>query len=221
MSLAEVLDTLRHLQIPASGVRRVRQRDGVRRYDYFVEAAEVQESVKRMARMKGWRVRPDCKPADRPSAQRPGPTRRLIANSKLKTVSWNIAGLDRKRLELEHFLSLHKPDVIALQETNRRTLASRRLRLNEYCCMGATDPGGIVTLLLGGSSRVDNSMVGHNPVGAAVVRGRIGVGKSASRAILTWKAWMWRRRDIAGMRVSTSPHSCRKCRAYGRIGLLR
>ena len=66
MSLAEVLDTLRHLQIPASRVRRVRQRDGVRRYDYFVEAAEVQESVRRMARMKGWRVRPDCKPADRP-----------------------------------------------------------------------------------------------------------------------------------------------------------
>jgi hypothetical protein len=135
LSLTEVLDTLKRLQIPASRVKRVQQRNGVRRYDYFVKADKVQDSVKRMARMKGWRVRPDCKPADRPSARKPRQPKNLFTKPELKTVSWNIAGLDQKRLELEYFLSLRKPDVVAFQETNRGTLVRRRLRLNGYCCM--------------------------------------------------------------------------------------
>ena len=47
LSLTQVLDTLTQLQIPFSRVRRVRQRNGTRRYDCFVEAGEVQNSVRR------------------------------------------------------------------------------------------------------------------------------------------------------------------------------
>ena len=47
LSLTQVLDTLTQLQIPFSRVQRVRQRNGTRRYDCFVEAGEVQNSVRR------------------------------------------------------------------------------------------------------------------------------------------------------------------------------
>ena len=48
-----------------------------------------------------------------------------------------------------------------------------------WAMLRAADSGGIATLLLGGSSREDNSMVGHNPVGTAVVIQNLGlVGES-------------------------------------------
>ena len=126
LSLTEVWDTLAQLQIPFSRVRRVSQRNGIRRFDYSIEASEVQKSVRLMEGMRWWRVRPDCKPAERPGSQRARPPACLVRKPDLKSVSWNIAGLEWKHLEVEYFLSLRKPDVISLQETNRR-LSSREI----------------------------------------------------------------------------------------------
>ena len=138
LSLTFVLDSLKQLRIPVSWVKRVHQRNGIRRYDCFVEAGREEEFVEKLGRMRGsWRVRVDCKPADRPvTLQKSGQTK-LITNSELRTVSWNIAGLDRKRGEVEDFLSLQNPDVIAFQETNRTSWTRRKLRLHGYCCVEA------------------------------------------------------------------------------------
>ena len=135
LTMTEVLETLKSLRIQTSRVRRVRQRNGVSRYDYFTEEQGAQKSAERLAARKGWRVRPDCKPADRPTTQRPRRAKRSVTGQELSAISWNIAGLDQKRLEVEYFLSLRKPDIIAFQETNRKTMAERKRRLNGYCCI--------------------------------------------------------------------------------------
>ena len=125
LTMTEVLETLKSLRIQTSRVRRVRQRNGVSRYDYCTEEQGAQKSAERLAARKGWRVRPDCKPADRPTTQRPRRAKRSVTGQELSAISWNIAGLDQKRLEVEYFLSLRKPDIIAFQETNRKTMAEK------------------------------------------------------------------------------------------------
>ena len=141
LGLTQVRDTLTQLGVPFSRVRRVGQRNGVRRYDCTMETDAVLEGVRRLARVRGWRVRPDCAPAQR-RHRRVTTARRRVTGTGLKAVSWNIAGLEGKRLEVEYFLSLRGPDVVALQETNRRA-SSRRLRLHGYNCVESVVDGGV------------------------------------------------------------------------------
>lgn len=109
------------------------------RYEVLVRWQERQSFVDAMRSKRlvcRWHVRQHLQPGEGVRAAIP-PARRQKAAVELKSfpvVQWNINGLRLKRTDLQLFLKVNNPAVLALGET-RRTEASWRLNLPGYACL--------------------------------------------------------------------------------------